>query len=109
MRAASQSALNFPLGRTLREHAEGCDLFRACHLELFARNALELLEIPDQRRLEARRDSRSVAVRATQGLFEDFVDEAELVETIRREIERLGGRFFLVLALPENRSATFGR
>ena len=48
-------------------------------------------------------------MRATQRFAQDFIDETELIETLRRDAHGLGRDFFLVGTLPENRRATLRR
>src|SRR5258708_2190264 len=92
-----------------RKHAKRFDSLRTLRLELLERNRFELIEVADHCSLEPAGHGHCVAMRATQWLLDHLVDETELVETLRGETERIRGRFLLVLALPQDGSAAFGR
>src|SRR5439155_27138338 len=96
-------------GRGFGKYAERGDLGGARSAQLLGRDRRELVQIADDGRLEARGARRRIAMRAPEGLLEDFVDEAELVQSVGGEIQRVGGHFLLVLALPEDRGAALGR
>ena len=49
-----------------------------------------------------------VAVGGAERLFDHVVDAAELVQILRRELERAGGVGGEVVALPEDAGAAFG-
>src|SRR5579885_3045875 len=93
----------------LTEDPEGGDPPRARGAQLIARNRLERIEVFEQRRLEARRHRRRIAVRAAERLLDHLIDEAEPGQSIGGHVERLGRSFLLVLALPENRGAALRR
>src|SRR5256884_1465086 len=96
-------------GRGFGKYAERGDLGGARSAQLLGRDRRELVQIADDDRLEARGDRRRIAMRAPQRLLDDFVDEAELVQAVGGEIQRVGGPFLFVLALPEDRGAALGR
>src|SRR5438309_4446909 len=90
-------------GRGFGKHAERGDLGGARSAQLIGRDRRELVQIADDGRLEARGARRRIAMRAPERLLEDFVDEAELVQAVGGENQRVGGHFLLVLALSEER------
>src|SRR2546427_323593 len=96
-------------GRGFGKHAERGDLGGARSAQLIGRDRRELVQIADDGRLEARGARRRIAMRAPERLLEDFVDEAELVQAVGGEIQRVRGHFLLVLALPEERGAALPR
>src|SRR5205085_7517793 len=96
-------------GRGFGKYAERGDLGGARSAQLLGRDRRELVQIADDDRLEARGDRRRIAMRAPERLLDGFVDEAELVQAVGGEIQRVGGHFLLVLALPEDRGAALGR
>ena len=80
-----------------------------CGAQLVGRQLLELREIFQQRRLDRGGDGLGIAMRATDGLGQHFVDELELEQAIGGEVHRVRRHFFLVGALPENGRAAFRR
>src|SRR5437588_1906368 len=96
-------------GRGFGEHAERGDLGGTRSAQLLGRDRRELVQIADDDRLEARGDRRRIAMRAPQRLLDDFVDEAELVQAVGGEIQRVGGHFLIYLRIPEDRGAALGR
>src|SRR5207253_7986256 len=80
-------------GRGFGKHAERGDLGGARSAQLLGRDRRELVQIADDGRLEARGARRRIAMRAPERLLDDFVDEAELVQAVGGEIQRVGGHF----------------
>src|SRR5688500_16739144 len=54
-------------------------------------DALELVELRQERRLQALRDVGEVAVRAAERLLDDLVDQSGCEQARRSEAERVGG------------------
>jgi len=71
--------------------------------------ALELAQRVGERALEQLRHVRRVAVRATHRLADDAVDQAQRLEPMRGDAQRLGGLGRLRGALPQDRGAALGR
>ena len=53
--------------------------------------------------------SLRIAMRPAVGFLQNFIDQPKLVKAFRRAAHRLGGDFFLLGALPQNRCAGFRR
>src|SRR5215472_13080529 len=95
-------------GGVFGKYAEARDLLGACRAQLIARHGVELIEMADERRLEALRRHCGVAVRAAERLLDELIHQAELVQSVGGEVECLGRRLLLVLTLPQDRGAPLG-
>src|SRR6516225_6795484 len=100
-RARAMRALRGVFGK----YAETGDLLGARQAQLIARHGIELIEMADECRLEPHRRGRGVAMRATERLLDELIHQAELLQPVGREVERLGRRLLLVLTLPQDRGA----
>src|SRR5580658_7481116 len=87
-------------GRVFGEYAEAGDLGGALGAQLIARDGLELVQVAHERGLQTGGQRDRVAVRASQRLLDDLIDQAKLLQPVRGQVQRIGRHFLLVLALP---------
>src|SRR5215472_15943567 len=99
--ARAMCALRSVLGK----YAEAGDFLGALGAQLIAWHRVELIEMADERRLEAGGHRGGVAVRTAERLFDDLIHQAELLQPVGGQVEGLGGRFLLVLTFPQDRGA----